>query len=161
MVCVRHRRPRTGRFLDRHHRQGLECTHHLTSFPFEPLSSLGSDRDRARGRLASSRPFVAQRFLITVYRRTISWVGYTTLTAVVRHRRAAAVEIFPHKWMSTLTVGQRRLAEPGTLIGLLHRMQELCIPAPVAHNPARMRARVGVRSTWGPAPHKEGQRFRA
>ena len=75
--------------------------------------------------------------------------------------RAAAVEILPHKWMSTLTVGQRRLAESGTLIGLLHRMQELCIPAPVAHNPARMRARVEVRSTWGLAPHKEGQRFRA
>jgi predicted small lipoprotein YifL len=75
--------------------------------------------------------------------------------------RAAAVEILPHKWMSTLTVGQRRLAEPGTLIGLLHRTQELCIPAPVAHNPARMRALVEVRSTWDLAPHKEGQGFRA
>ena len=123
-----------------------------------PLSSLAIAPEE---RLASSRPCRAMspsHNTPTVHK--LGWL-HNAHRRRKAQGRAAAVEILPHKWMSTLTVGQRRLAESGTLIGLLHRMQELCIPAPVAHNPARMRARVGVRSTWDLAPHKEGQRFRA
>src|SRR6478672_19915 len=66
-------------------------------------------------------------------------------------RRAAEVEIHPRK-------------EPGTLIELLHRTQELCKRAPVAHNPARTRAPVvhdPVHSTWARVLHKARQHFRA
>ena len=75
--------------------------------------------------------------------------------------RAVAVEVLAHKSRRNLT-GQRRLAAPGTLTDILHRMQVLCRPAPVAHNRVHKRAvNEGVLVGGRPARHRPGNRFRS
>src|SRR5271169_7222916 len=119
---------------------------------------------RAKGRLASEPPFAAtglNRSIPTDHK--LGWL-HNAHRCGMAPERVAAVEILSHKWSGTLTVRQRRLAAPGTLIGLLRRLQGPCIPALVAHSPACMRDQAvddRVRSTWGPAPRKPDRRFRA
>ena len=74
--------------------------------------------------------------------------------------RVAAVEVLLHMSRSTVT-GRCMLAEPDTLIDILHNRRSFCIPVAVGHNPAHMRlAHIGVRSTWGPARRRLDNRFR-